>query len=131
MKWLVSLYPRAWRRQYEKEFAQLLEEVDVSFITILDVVLGACDAHCQQWQRGRQLQSKTRIGIGAIVGTVGLLLLLGETAPTIVAISSHHFHTLEQTLALAIPIFGSIAMMLHLWLAITGLKLLREVRDNL
>jgi hypothetical protein len=43
--WLLRLYPRAWRRRYEDEFAAVLEQQPTSFRLILDVILGAIDAH--------------------------------------------------------------------------------------
>jgi len=43
--WLVRLYPRAWRERYEEEFEILLEECLHSPLDVLDIVLGAIDAH--------------------------------------------------------------------------------------
>lgn len=43
-RWLVWLYPRAWRRRYETEFLALLEE-RWSIWDTFDVVRGAIDAH--------------------------------------------------------------------------------------
>ncbi len=44
---LVLLYPRAWRDRYGDEFATLLEESLQSPLDVLDVFLGALDAHLQ------------------------------------------------------------------------------------
>jgi hypothetical protein len=131
MKWLVRLYPRAWRRQYEEEFSRLLEEYDASFIVILDVVLGAGDAHYQQWQMRRRLRPNALIiMIGVVLIALGLIFALAESTPIPVA-NSRSLHALMPTLALMIPVFSLIAMMLHLFLGITGIKLLKEVRDSL
>ena len=43
--WLVRLYPRGWRQRYEDEFDALLEQCLHSPLDVLDVVLGALDAH--------------------------------------------------------------------------------------
>jgi hypothetical protein len=43
--WLVSLYPRAWRERYGDEFETLLEECLHSPLDVLDIFLGALDAH--------------------------------------------------------------------------------------
>src|SRR6266849_4370706 len=43
-RWLVRLYPRAWRRRYEEEFVALLEEQPLTINVVLDVVRGALDA---------------------------------------------------------------------------------------
>ena len=45
MRWLLWLYPRGWRRRYGDEFAALLEQEQPSPSLVLDVVLGALDAH--------------------------------------------------------------------------------------
>ena len=43
--WLVRLYPRGWRERYGDEFEALLEECLHSPLDMLDVALGALDAH--------------------------------------------------------------------------------------
>lgn len=42
---LLRLYPRAWRERYGDEVAAVLTQHRVSLWTVLDVLLGACDAH--------------------------------------------------------------------------------------
>ena len=48
MKWLVRLYPPAWRRRYEAEFLAVLEARNLGPSVALDVMRGAADA----WLRG-------------------------------------------------------------------------------
>ena len=43
--WLTHLYPHAWRLRYEAEFTVLLEQCLNSPLDVLDVILGAVDAH--------------------------------------------------------------------------------------
>ena len=45
--WLIRLYPRAWRLRYEDEFTALLEQCLDSPLDVLDIILGAMDAHLQ------------------------------------------------------------------------------------
>jgi len=45
--WLIRLYPRAWRQRYGEEFEALLEECLCSPLDILDILLGALDAHLE------------------------------------------------------------------------------------
>jgi len=45
--WLTSLYPRAWRDRYATEFDILLEQCLHSPLDVVDVFLGAVDAHLQ------------------------------------------------------------------------------------
>jgi hypothetical protein len=44
-RWLVRLYPRAWRERYGQEFLALLEELSASPRVVLDALFGAADAH--------------------------------------------------------------------------------------
>ena len=44
MKWLIGLYPRAWRERYIEEFKSLLEDSPKGWRTGLDVLRGAMDA---------------------------------------------------------------------------------------
>ena len=43
--WLTSIYPLAWRERYGDEFEMLLEECLHSPLDVLDILLGALDAH--------------------------------------------------------------------------------------
>jgi hypothetical protein len=43
--WLVGLYPSAWRRRYADEFEALLEQCLHTPLDVLDILLGAIDAH--------------------------------------------------------------------------------------
>lgn len=47
MKWLLRLYPAAWRRRYGAEFLALLEARPLTARVLLDVVLGALDARAR------------------------------------------------------------------------------------
>ncbi len=45
--WLMRLYPRPWRDRYAVEFEALLEQCLHSPLDVVDVMLGALDAHLQ------------------------------------------------------------------------------------
>lgn len=45
VKWLLSLYPRAWRQRYQEEMLGLLELHHVTWRTRADLIRGAFDAH--------------------------------------------------------------------------------------
>jgi hypothetical protein len=45
--WLMRLYPLSWRNRFGAEFDALLEECLHSPLDVLDVILGALDAHLQ------------------------------------------------------------------------------------
>lgn len=44
MRWLLKLYPPAWRRRYEEEMAALLEEQRAGTRGVVDLIRGAADA---------------------------------------------------------------------------------------
>jgi hypothetical protein len=60
---LVCLYPRCWRRRYEKEFVALLEEHPLSLRTFANVLWSAGEAHVQDAISHQRNQ-------GTIVGSV-------------------------------------------------------------
>lgn len=55
-RWLVRLYPRAWRRRYGAEFQALLEQQALSPEGVVDVLRGALDAHTTAWQQGHTFE---------------------------------------------------------------------------
>jgi len=58
------LYPSTWRNRYEAEFAALLEDVDPSWRTSLDILKGAIAMQLRTASFGR---------IVALTGLVGLM----------------------------------------------------------
>ena len=46
-RWLIQLYPRPWRERYADEFEMLLQECLHSPLDVLDIFLGALDAHLE------------------------------------------------------------------------------------
>jgi hypothetical protein len=46
-RWLIGLYPKAWRERYGDEFEILLEECLHSPLDVLDILFGALDAHLE------------------------------------------------------------------------------------
>jgi len=45
IRWLLCLYPHAWRARYEDEYVALLEAISWTPWNLLDIALGAVDAH--------------------------------------------------------------------------------------
>jgi hypothetical protein len=84
MRFLVRLYPAAWRERYRDEFLAVLQERSLSPFDIFDIVLGAFDAHVHSGSlaidlapRRKQLMNARIGGAGAIVGGGLLLILMG------------------------------------------------------
>ena len=89
--WLVRLYPRAWRERYGEEFQILLEECLHSPLDVVDIFLGALDAHLQfphemNW-RFMNMTNKLRTSIlmvfaayiGFIIGGLSLQGLVDDS----------------------------------------------------
>ncbi len=65
--WLVRLYPHVWRERYGEEFEALLERCLHSPLDVLDILLGALDAHlylspADNW-RSMNMNNKLRTAI--------------------------------------------------------------------
>jgi hypothetical protein len=46
-RWLLRLYPPAWRARYEEELLALLEDTPLTARAAIDLLLGALDAHAR------------------------------------------------------------------------------------
>ena len=73
MRWLLRLYPKAWRRRYGEEFAALLEEDRMTPAAVLDVIRGAFDARLRPQVTGGATMSQFS-SRPAIIGFVLLAL---------------------------------------------------------
>jgi hypothetical protein len=51
VRWLLRLYPAAWRALYEEEFRAVLEQRPLSIASVLDIAAGAFDAHLHLRER--------------------------------------------------------------------------------
>ncbi len=89
--WLVGLYPRAWRARYADEFDALLTECLHTPLDVLDILLGALDAHVNStplmnW-RSTTMNNKLRTSIlivfaayiGFVVAGMGLYGLADDS----------------------------------------------------
>jgi hypothetical protein len=107
MKWLVRLYPPAWRERYEDEFLALLEARPITPAIALDVFRGAADA----WRRGPRGPLGV-VGIGLALAAYALASwVLAAARRTWLGSGDGPLETLYQ----ALYWFGSILFMT--WLA--------------
>lgn len=60
LTWLLRLYPRAWRRRYADEFSDLLAAERPTPRLVLDLTLGALDAHLCPQVEGRRQKAEDR-----------------------------------------------------------------------
>ena len=85
--WLVRLYPARWRARYGDEFESVLHERSLGPFDVLDVVLGAVDAHLHL--RGMGVLSEHRKGfpmslrLGGVAATIGGVMWLAALTWTV------------------------------------------------
>jgi hypothetical protein len=84
MKWLLKLYPPAWRARYEAEMAALLDEQRAGRRGVIDLVRGAADA----WiigprgpLGGLHVWMAALAYAGASIGIAVAQRVLGDAAP--------------------------------------------------
>jgi hypothetical protein len=80
-RWLLRLYPLAWRRRYEEEVASLLEERHSS-LDWLDVALGALDARLRPQVPNVTGEGRTRmpqvIASGVVLAAVLIFAVINN-----------------------------------------------------
>jgi hypothetical protein len=94
------LYPRAWRLRYHQEMWDLLEQYPVTVWTVVDVLLGAGDAHFhQQWlpQEVLSMAQQIRTSANTLLVAFSLFLIawvmvpfIRDTPDTWNAATAHH-----------------------------------------
>jgi hypothetical protein len=52
--WILNCYPHRWRERYQEEMLAVLEQHTISLITLLDLLLGALDAHLDPAYRTKE-----------------------------------------------------------------------------
>lgn len=120
MKWLMKLYPAAWRERYGEEFAAVLAEQRGSLGMVIDVLGGAADAwlHPQvakQVSQGEETMTNAMIKRCSLGGPklssrdqiiVGLWTALGILALAVVYVmarKSHPSPAVEAINYMAVP----------------------------
>ena len=113
MKWLLKLYPPAWRRRYGEEFLVLLEAQSFSLIALIDIALGAFDAHLHF--RASAKRTSRPLWLALLAGGALALLLFSAAAE-------------PEAVPLVIAILVTIAYVL---VGIWGLRTLGEIKRYL
>ena len=112
------MYPRAWRLRYASEMFDLLDQYPITWWTVVDVLLGAVDAHLhQQWlpQEVLSLAQQIRTSANALLVAFYLFFIawimvqfIGDTPAVWNVATAHH---LEIRTALTCFIMaGAVAM---------------------
>lgn len=132
--WLFSLFPRAWRDRYDPAFRGELERRFATFMDVLDVGLGALDAHLRHDDAdGESIPERPPAGIAGqhpsqpsqdwmsvLLGHVVLFLVVNAILTAI------NLLTDRSTLWVLYPMWGmGIALLLHIGLTFPGRNGLR------
>ncbi len=87
MKWMLRLYPRAWRERYEEEMLALLEQHRRTWRTGVDLLRGAWEAHLDGgWRRNKMTASRPVTFVGSML--IGIVIVLGLMLYSILAYPS-------------------------------------------
>ncbi|MGH2462630.1 MAG: hypothetical protein ACRDFZ_03260 [Candidatus Limnocylindria bacterium] len=125
-RWLVRLYPTAWRARFGEEFLDLLESRPLTLRAVADVLRGAIDAHLDPQLVGGplltpRLPTSTRLLGVAAMGSggyviLGILFSMGVSySPTVVGYTTPFAET-----AWTEP-FGSFRLAMFAPLALAGM----------
>ncbi len=144
MRWMVWLYPRAWRARYGVEFAALLDDIRPTMRAALDVALRAFDAHVHPGLiDGRLLLMNTRLRKAefTILWSFAAFIVAGmylngmtDDTPLPVAIHTHAALAIPWTM---LEVFSVVAILaaavggLPLMLAVLRKALAEQRRDVL
>ncbi|HSB65135.1 MAG TPA: hypothetical protein VLD65_01070 [Anaerolineales bacterium] len=144
--WLTRLYPSSWRERYAEEFEALLEQCLHSPLDVVDIILGALDAHLQllngenaNWRLMNMLNKlRTTIlivftaYIGFIVAGMALVGILDDS-PMIPLMQTNPAPALAMTIVRVGSVVALLAMVVGgLPLAITVIRRAWSVdRQNL
>jgi hypothetical protein len=125
VRWLVRLYPRAWRLRYEEEFLELLQAQAPSLRLWFDVVAGAMDAHLYpqasfQTDTEKKMKSiacgeEKSVSLGrAVAGALSIVgLSLVAVLASVLLTSQGYRDASELTLLLSFPLSTTLTMPLY------------------
>ena len=80
-RWLVRLYPQWWQQRYGAEYRALLEDLSLRPQDVLNVLLGALDAHIQLTDRRYNMQDNDFKWTGAMLVAMVVLMTIGMLSP--------------------------------------------------
>jgi hypothetical protein len=124
--WLLSLYPRSWRDGHEPAFRGELERRPATFVDVLDLGLGALDAHLRtEDDPPRVTPDRPTAGIaGAQPSAIWMSSLFGHVAVFIavnVILAVINLLTDRSTIWFPYALWGTgIALLLHITLTFPG-----------
>lgn len=107
VSWVLRLYPRDWRERYGDELQAVLEQQDVTFITILDLMVGALDAtlHRKDFIKGviSMMKLVTTASFAACLGwfAYGGIFFSAPNLPISIPnhVTQHDIQQIQQNLA--------------------------------
>jgi len=112
VKWLIRLYPKAWRERYQDEFEVVVGEGNLRFRDVFDIIGGVMDAHIagvKVMLARRKSRMNTKKLLGGVVLGAGVVAgaVAGLVSPNVDMSVSHRAGSLwSPSAAVAAPAFG-------------------------
>jgi hypothetical protein len=113
-RFLVRLYPAAWRERYGEEFLVLLEERPVGPFDVADVVLGALDARLRFGRPNEGERRPHGFLMSLRIGGIAALLGSGLAVTALIVGTGLVDIQVEPAVGMAIMTVGLIAMLVAL-----------------
>jgi ABC-type arginine transport system permease subunit len=105
MKWLVRLYPRAWRERYGEEFEALLKQQPATPPVVLDVVRAAARAQASHAREGLVTRWVSMLRVLSVVVLIQLVYwggLIALRQPAVLdLIGEASYETVRDVLSMA------------------------------
>jgi drug/metabolite transporter (DMT)-like permease len=116
MRWLLRLYPAAWRARYEDEFLAVLEERPLSPFDVIDIAFGALDARLRPRSLAIDLAPRRTSTMNSRIS--GLAAIAGGAITLIVGAISLAVGPTDSSLAFYVFPIGALALLV----AVIGLS---------
>jgi hypothetical protein len=115
----IALYPDAWLSRYGPELLILVEQRPATFLTLIDLLRGALDAHLRPISRTRTDPQRMRASIsGALACWIAFVLVGGafakatEDAPFRVAAHAHGLLGIARTAVIVLAALSAVTVAL-------------------
>ncbi len=126
-RWILRLYPSSWRRRYGDEMAALLEDRPATFVTCLDLFIGALDARLNYVPPERTVAMAERLKADIVVRFcafvlfgLGWLLIARFNDPSATFVPAAAAH---PGLAILLDLFRLAGILAAIGIAVGGLPL--------
>src|SRR5262245_39430336 len=113
VRWLLRLYPKAWRAEYGAELEGVLLARPLTAAIVLDIARSA------MWQRGRATQVSTWVGIGLMLAVIGAIVSnIIASPPYQPSVLPEHIELVQKPLRSEFYVL--VLLCLGFWTTLTG-----------